>query len=176
MLNLGGGLPVHHTQPVPTAEEIHTQTMAAFHELFNRDEIELIIEPGRVIVGEAGTLISTVIGTADRGGESWISLDAGVFNALFEATQGFRYELATDRHGPRQPHVLAGPSCDSVDVITNEVWLPNLRVGDRLYFLNAGAYTTSYASRFNGFGPPTVYIADGSNRISEYGSIRPYVD
>src|SRR5262249_20233697 len=86
--------------------------------------------------------------------------DAGVFNALLEAIQGFRYQLRTERNGPPRRYVLAGPSCDSVDTIAQEVILPELSVGDRVYFLHAGAYTLSYASSFNGFEPPAVHPLD----------------
>ena len=99
-----------------------------------------------------------MIGVAERAGERWVYVDAGVFNALMEATGGIRYEIVAERPGARTPCVLAGPSCDSVDVISSDALLPDVRVGDRVYFLNAGAYTLSYASAFNGFGPPEVAI------------------
>ena len=82
----------------------------------------------------------------------------GVFNGLMEAVGGLRYELRTERTGPIGPHVVAGPSCDSMDVIASGVDLPDLDVGDRVYVMNAGAYTLSYASSFNGFPPPRLYV------------------
>jgi ornithine decarboxylase len=144
MLSLGGGFPVRHTRPVPSVEEIGRG-------------LELTVEPGRALVGDAGLLVATVIGQATRGKERWLYLDAGVFNALLEAIQGFRYQIRTERTGPPRHYVLAGPSCDSVDTIATDVSLPELSVGDRVYFLNAGAYTLSYASSFNGFEPPAVH-------------------
>jgi ornithine decarboxylase len=157
MLNLGGGFPVRHLQPVPSVEEIGQETMRVLQRLFPVDRMQLMMEPGRVLVGGAGTLVTSVIGTAKRGKERWLYLDAGVFNALMEAIEGFRYQLHTERPGPRRRYVLAGPTCDSVDIVARDVPLPDLAVGDRVYFLNAGAYTLSYASSFNGIGPPRVY-------------------
>lgn len=157
MLSLGGGFPVRHTRPVPSVEEIGRETMRVVQSLFPADRIEVTVEPGRALVGDAAMLVASVIGQATRGKERWLYLDAGVFNALLEAIQGFRYQVRTERTGPRRPYVLAGPSCDSVDTIAQEVSLPELSVGDRLYFLNAGAYTLSYASSFNGFEPPDVH-------------------
>ncbi|HLH26340.1 MAG TPA: type III PLP-dependent enzyme [Chloroflexota bacterium] len=157
MLSLGGGFPVRHTRPVPSVEEIGRETMRVVRSLFPADELELTVEPGRALVGDAAMLVATVIGQATRGKERWLYLDAGVFNALLEAIQGFRYQIRTERTGPPRHYVLAGPSCDSVDTIATDVSLPELSVGDRVYFLNAGAYTLSYASSFNGFEPPAVH-------------------
>jgi ornithine decarboxylase len=157
MLSLGGGFPVRHTRPVPSVEEIGRETLRVVESLFPREGLELTVEPGRALVGDAGLLVATVIGQATRGKERWLYLDAGVFNALLEAIQGFRYQIRTERTGPPRHYVLAGPSCDSVDTIATDVSLPELSVGDRVYFLNAGAYTLSYASSFNGFEPPAVH-------------------
>ncbi|HZU04724.1 MAG TPA: type III PLP-dependent enzyme [Chloroflexota bacterium] len=160
MLSLGGGFPVRHTRPVPSLEEIGRETSRVLRSLFPLAQMEFTVEPGRALVGEAGVLVASVIGQATRGNERWLYLDAGVFNALLESIQGFRYQLRTERSGPPRRYVLAGPSCDSVDTIAQDVLLPELSVGDRVYFLNAGAYTLSYASAFNGFEPPRVYAFD----------------
>ena len=157
--NLGGGLPVRHLKPIPALVEIGQRVTALIRALFPPD-ITLIIEPGRALVGDAAILVASVIGKAVRGDEHWLYLDAGVFNALMETIQGFGYELWTERTGPVRRWTVAGPSCDSVDVLFNDVALPELEVGDRLYVLNAGAYTLSYASSFNGFPPPAVFFLD----------------
>ena len=164
MLSLGGGFPVRHTRPVPSLDEIGRETRRVLRSLFPPERVEVTVEPGRALVGEAGLLVTSVIGQATRGKERWLYLDAGVFNALLEAIQGFRYQLRTERSGPPRHYVLAGPSCDSVDTITQEALLPELSVGDRVYFLNAGAYTLSYASSFNGFEPPQVHAFEDVSR------------
>jgi ornithine decarboxylase len=163
MLSLGGGFPVRHTRPVPSLDEIGQETRRVLRSMFPPGRVEVTVEPGRALVGEAGLLVASVIGQATRGNERWLYLDAGVFNALLEAIQGFRYQLRTERAGPPRHYVLAGPSCDSVDTISQEALLPELSVGDRVYFLNAGAYTLSYASSFNGFEPPHVHAFEDTS-------------
>jgi ornithine decarboxylase len=147
-------------------EEIGHEAARVLRTLFPPDRVELTVEPGRALVGEAGLLVTSVIGKAERGQERWLYLDAGVFNALLEAIQGFRYQLRTERSGSPRRYVLAGPTCDSVDTIAQDVSLPELSVGDRVYFLNAGAYTLSYASSFNGFEPPRVVAFDDTSRLA----------
>jgi ornithine decarboxylase len=160
MLSLGGGLPVHHGKKTPAIREIGARIDRAIRELFPRHKLRLTLEPGRALVGESAVLVTSVIGRARRGSEEWLYLDAGIFNALLEASQGISYEFCTERKGPRRSFTLAGPSCDSLDTICRGVRLPDLELGDRVYVMNAGAYTLSYASSFNGFPPPPVYFID----------------
>ena len=91
-----------------------------------------------------------MIGKAVRNREKWLYVDVGVFNGLMESIGGIEYPVASLKDGGREKWVLAGPSCDSVDIIQNNVPLPEMEVGDRVYILSAGAYTTAYASRFDG--------------------------
>ncbi len=158
-LGIGGGFPTQHTRPIPGVEEIADVVWRCIAERFPSG-VRVGLEPGRGLVGDAALLGASVIGTAQRGDEEWTYLDVGVFNGLMEAIEGFRYEIATDVTGPSRPVVLAGPSCDSVDVISESIELPNLAVGDRVYVLNAGAYTLAYASSFNGWPPPKVFVAE----------------
>ena len=82
-----------------------------------------------------------------------------MFGGLFESTQGLEYELATDRPGKLVPWHVAGPTCDSVDVLVHDQMLPeDLDIGDFVYVRNAGAYSTAYASEFNGFPLPEVRV------------------
>jgi ornithine decarboxylase len=124
----------------------------------------VIIEPGRGIVGDAGTVVSEVLGVTWRGGRRWVYLDVGVFTGLVETLgESIRYRLATDLPDAELgPAVLAGPTCDSVDVLYEKtpVMLPmTLSEGDRVRFASAGAYTASYSSvGFNGFAPLATYL------------------
>lgn len=158
-LSIGGGFPVRHTREIPSLENIGSVVSYRVAELFP-GVVRVALEPGRALVGDAALLGASVIGKARRGHEQWVYLDVGVFNGLMEAIEGFSYHLMTSSDGPRAAVVLAGPSCDSVDVIGESVELPDLDYGDRVYFLNAGAYTLSYASSFNGWPPPTVHFRD----------------
>jgi ornithine decarboxylase len=163
VLDIGGGLPAAHEGSFPSFDVYRATIQAAVQRYFGGDRPELIIEPGRAIVGDAGWLASEVIGVSWRGGRRWVYLDAGIYTGLVETLgEAIRYRLTTDRDGEqRGPVVLAGPTCDSVDVLYEKtpVMLPlSLREGDRVVFGSAGAYTTSYSTvGFNGFPPlPTV--------------------
>ena len=130
---------------------------------FGADRPRTIVEPGRGVVGDAGTVVTSVVGVVDRGGTRWVFIDAGVFTGLVETLdEAIRYRLETPGvTGPTGPCVLAGPTCDSVDVLyeTTPVRLPlALAEGDELRIHAAGAYSTCYSTvGFNGFDPlPTV--------------------
>ena len=157
MLSLGGGLPVKHTKPIPSYLEVGEGIAAALKEALPPD-IRLTMEPGRALVGEAAVLVTTVIGKASRGLEEWLYTDVGVFNGLMETVGGLKYEIRTERAAPPRTYTISGPSCDSFDVMFQGMELPEVQVGDRLYIMNAGAYTLCYASSFNGFGPPGVHV------------------
>jgi ornithine decarboxylase len=159
LLNLGGGYPVQLTEPAPTIDVIGTliaQELAQFGH-----EVEVIAEPGRFMVADAGCLVAHVIGTATRHGQRWVHLDAGVFGGLFETIDGMRYNLLTQRDGSEVPWHVAGPTCDSVDVCLRDQMLPDdIVTGDSIYVLNAGAYTSACSSQFNGFPLPQVIVID----------------
>ena len=159
LLNVGGGFPVEYLKPVPCVAEIASTIQESVAMAFPGG-IDLAIAPGRALVGEAGVLAATVIAKAVRDSKPWFYLDVGVFNGLMEAVGGIRYRMLTTRNGPTIPCVLAGPSCDSFDVISTEAELPDLEVGDRVYIMSAGAYTTSYASHFDGFRIPAIYYTE----------------
>ena len=155
LLNLGGGYPVRHVKPIPSIETIS--------ELINKElrhfgpEIQVIAEPGRYLVSDAGYFICRVVGTATRNNQRWMYWDAGVFGGVIETTEGLRYNIYTDRDGEPVSWNVAGPTCDSVDVVMREELFPaDLQDGDFIFIKNAGAYTTAYASNFNGFPLPEV--------------------
>ncbi|MDY0040537.1 MAG: type III PLP-dependent enzyme [Desulforhabdus sp.] len=161
MVNLGGGLPIQHTKPIPQLADIVSVIAHARNELFG-NHVTFLIEPGRFLVGEAATLATTVVGKAQRGSENWLYLDAGVFNGLMETVERFSYDFEFDVDESREKKVftIAGPTCDSLDTMFVGRLIPDLEVGDKLYVKHAGAYTNAYASHFNGFAPPTVLYTD----------------
>ena len=158
-LNLGGGFPIEYRKDVPTVPQVLEVAVREVRERFPADVV-LQVEPGRALVGDAGILVSRVIGKARRGQEEWLYLDVGVFNGLMESTGGIRYRFHTRGSGPKREWVVAGPSCDSVDVVDRGVWLPEPEIGDYVFIPSAGAYTTAYGSRFNGCRIPTTYLVD----------------
>ena len=159
-LNLGGGFPAKHETGVPRIEDIMNHILSCVDELFPK-EISLSVEPGRALVADAGTLVTTVIGTAFREGKNWMYLDSGVFNGLMETVGGITYRfqpLSRPVSSEVVEWILAGPSCDSFDVIARGITLPKLQVGDKISISPAGAYTSAYASNFNGMKIPPVIL------------------
>jgi ornithine decarboxylase len=155
MVNLGGGLPAHYTEQVPSAADIGELVADAALRTFGPDA-EYAFEPGRALVADAGTLVTSVIGNAVRHGRPWVFVDLSIYAGLLEVTGGWRYTMRTNRdHLPLQHVTLAGPSCDSTDILAEDIALPELEVGDQIELLTAGAYTTSY-ERYNGLAFPTI--------------------
>jgi ornithine decarboxylase len=157
LLNIGGGYPVRLTKPIPSIEVIAEVVNDAVADV--DASIRVMAEPGRYLVSDSGYFVCRVIGTARRGDQRWIHLDTGMFGGLLESTQGLQYQLQFDRDGPLVAWQVAGPTCDSVDVVMRDQLLPDdLQDDDFIYIRNAGAYTTAYASEFNGFPLPDVRL------------------
>jgi ornithine decarboxylase len=157
LVNIGGGFPVRHVKPIPSIEVIG-ETVNRALEAFP-PEVKVIAEPGRYLVSDAGYLVCRVVGTATRNGTRWMYWDAGMFGGIIETAEGLKYKIRTERAGHDVPWTIAGPTCDSVDVVLRDEALPvDLQEGDFIYIRNAGAYTTAYASTFNGFPLPEVRV------------------
>lgn len=159
VVNVGGGMPVASASgPAPAADDVAAIVKQNVARL--PWPVEVWLEPGRALVGEAGTLVTEVIGVAEREGRRWVYLDAGIFHGLAEAMGGIAYHFEAAGDAAPSPCTIAGPSCDSVDVITTEGLLPEVAAGDRVVVPNAGAYTTAYASTFNGFPAPETIVVE----------------
>ena len=166
MVNIGGGFPAHYRSDVPAIDGYARAVMAAITTHFGNRLPEILIEPGRSLVGDAGIIQSEVVLISEKGGDDdrrWVYLDVGKFNGLAETMdESIKYRIATPgRGGVSGPVILAGPTCDSADILyeRTEYRLPlGLEVGDKVEILSTGAYTASYASvGFNGFAPIRTY-------------------
>lgn len=166
VINIGGGFPVHYDnhQDAPELHLIVAQIHNALHMLPYIPK--LIMEPGRGIAATSTVLVTEVIARNDRANKPWLCLDAGIYNALYEAMihQGATRYPVRPLNPPSEKtetlaFTLAGPTGDSLDVIARDVQLPAYTgVGDRLVFEHAGAYTICMANPFNGFPVPKLYI------------------
>jgi ornithine decarboxylase len=168
MLDLGGGFPSAYVGFVPRLATVAKHIRAALDRCLPYP-VELVVEPGRAIVAEAGVMVATVIGVAERSGAWWAHLDVGAFNGLMEALETgnrLRFPVTDSRQGSRLiQYNITGPSCDSQDTVLYGVPLSaDLAVGDAVFIHSAGAYTTSYASRFNGFDIPDTHLALADGR------------
>lgn len=161
LVNIGGGYPIKYTKDVVNIEEIEKNIDKLIRANFPPD-VEVFIEPGRAIVGDAGIFVTSVIGkTLRTGDEHWLHLDVGVFNGLMESVGGIKYTYIQEKgeSSRRRDWTVSGPSCDSFDVIDKNVTFIEPEVGSLVLVLSSGAYTVSYASEFNGFSiPKTVLI------------------
>jgi ornithine decarboxylase len=153
MLNIGGGYPAQYIEEIPPISRYGEVIRATLDRWFGTGDLPKIIsEPGRYLAADAGVLRTQIVSIRypREGGERWIHLDAGRFGGLAETEgEAILYRLATHCGGPARPVVLAGPTCDSVDVIYRQAKyaLPlALDIGDTIDFLSSGAYTASYSS------------------------------
>src|SRR5829696_4495219 len=169
MVNLGGGFPTKYLKSVPAVEAYGESIFRALSKHFGNRLPETIIEPGRGMVGNAGIIESEVVliskKSRDEDEVRWVYLDIGKFGGLAETMdESIRYPIVTEHDDDRKvPCVLAGPTCDSADVLYEKEPYPlpvSLEIGDKLLIEGAGAYTATYASvAFNGFAPlPTFHI------------------
>jgi diaminopimelate decarboxylase len=157
-LNVGGGYPLSYTADAPGIDDIAETVHAALARNFGTHPPHLAVEPGRFIVGPAGSIDCEVVSVrGGTDGRRWVYLDIGRYGGLAETENEYiRYRLRTARDGDvRSDAVVAGPTCDGDDVLYQRYPLPvTLRAGDSVVIEAAGAYTASYASRcFNGFPP-----------------------
>ena len=166
MVNIGGGFPAHYRGDVPPIDGYARAVTAAITRHFGNHLPEIIIEPGRSLVGDAGIIQSEVVLISKKGSgddRRWVYLDVGKFNGLAETMdESIKYRIITPgRNGASGPVILAGPTCDSADILyeRTDYRLPlGLEVGDKVEILSTGAYTASYASvEFNGFTPIRTY-------------------
>jgi ornithine decarboxylase len=162
MVNLGGGYPVRYRAAVPEIDAFGDAIMGAMAAHFGNALPEIVIEPGRFMVGDAGVVESEVVLVSRKGEDDpvrWVYLDIGRFGGLAETEgEAIRYEFRSPHDGaPEGPVTIAGPTCDSTDTLyeKSNYRLPlALDAGDRVQLLSTGAYVTTYASQaFNGFRP-----------------------
>jgi len=168
MVNLGGGFPTKYLKNVPTVRTYGSAIFRALRKHFGNRIPETIIEPGRGMVGNAGVIETEVVLVSRKSEEEdvrWVYLDIGKFGGLAETMdEAIRYPIRTPRDGGElSPCILAGPTCDSADVLYEKQPYPlpvSLEIGDKLLIEGTGAYTSTYSSvAFNGFPPlKTVHI------------------
>ena len=167
-LDIGGGFPIDYSQRAPIIHEFCAPIRTALAKLPKR--VRVIAEPGRYIAGPAAIGVASVMGRAEREGLWWYYLADGLYGSysgqLFDHA---RYPIETLKRGKRYPSVLAGPTCDSIDVISENILLPELEPGDLIVGRAMGAYTWASASEFN-FFPKATVVSVNSNR-NDRGSV-----
>ncbi|MFW5783314.1 MAG: type III PLP-dependent enzyme [Spirochaetota bacterium] len=170
MVNLGGGFPADYMDPAQPFE-IYAQEITRFLEnRFGRSLPRVLVEPGRYLVGDAGVIVSEVVLATRKARNNlhrWVYADVGLFGGLIETIgEAIKYPIYFDRQGEAEEIILAGPTCDSMDILyeDHKCTMPTgTKTGDRLYIFATGAYTHTYSAvEFNGFPPlPAVALSRG---------------
>ena len=167
MVNLGGGFPARYVRKTPKLESYGKAIFRSLRKHFGNAIPETIVEPGRGLVGNAGMIEAEVVLIAKRNPEDevrWVYLDIGKFHGLAETIDELiRYPIRTSKdRDETAPCIIAGPTCDSVDVLYEKTPYPlpvSLAIGDKVLIEAAGAYTATYSSvGFNGYPPLRQYV------------------
>jgi ornithine decarboxylase len=167
MVNLGGGFPARYVRKTPKLESYGKAIFKALRKHFGNNLPNTIVEPGRGLVGNAGVIEAEVVLIVKRSPEDevrWVYLDIGKFHGLAETIgESIRYPIRTTHDRDEMaPCVIAGPTCDSVDVLYEKTPYPlpvSLAIGDKVLIEAAGAYTATYSSvGFNGYPPLRQYV------------------
>ncbi len=155
-LDIGGGFPIDYMKMVPDIVPFCAPIRAALAKVPKR--VRIIAEPGRYIAGPSAIGVASVMGRAQREGHWWYYLDDGLYGSYSgQIYDHARYPVEPLRDSEeRLPSVLAGPTCDSIDVIAENLMLPELKAGDLIVGRAMGAYTWASASDFNFFPKATV--------------------
>ena len=165
MINMGGGFPANYIAKTNDLQTYAEEITRFLKEDFGDELPEIILEPGRSLIANAGILVSEVVLVARKSRtavERWVYTDVGKFSGLIETMdESIKFPIWTEKKGEMEEVIIAGPTCDSADIMYEnyKYGLPlNLSSGDRLYWFSTGAYTTSYSAvEFNGFPPLKAY-------------------
>jgi len=159
IIDIGGGFPINYLTNVAPIQQFCQPINEYLDRYFSNYRI--IAEPGRFISGPSMVLATRVMGKSMRAGVWWYYLDEGVYGSFSGKIYDHAdYPLFTSRSGPTFNSVLAGPTCDSIDVLYENIALPELMIGDVLLFESMGSYTSASASNFNGFPKAAIVCVD----------------
>ena len=162
-LDIGGSFPISYQEEVLSISDFCTPVMEALSEL--PENIEVFAEPGRFISAPSMIEVVSIVGKAKRGAKIWYYLDDGVYGGF----SGQMYDHAIYPLAPLKPFdptgefhssVLAGPTCDSIDVVAEDIELPEMFIGDVLVSKKMGAYTIVSATEFNYYPKPKIIVVE----------------
>lgn len=150
VVDIGGGFPIRHFDD---EQDLFNEMAPVLNRELDRlfdSKVRLIAEPGRALAGPGCTLFMSVIGKSIRMNKHWYYLDDGVYGCLSGIVfDHCKYQYNVLRNGPTQISTLAGPTCDSLDIISYTEEFPELEIGDVVYVENIGAYSIASATNFN---------------------------
>ena len=177
VLDIGGGFPVPYQGAVTDIDTFCQPIHQALKKL--PEHVSVIAEPGRFIAAPAMKCLTTVVGKAFREGRRWYYLDDGVYGSFSgQIYDHARYPLEVfSDDEDRFASLLAGPTCDSIDVVAENVLLPEMNIGDIVVGHMMGAYTAVSATQFNAIKRTPMIIAN--KQTIEFGYVdrkAPFLD
>ncbi len=159
LIDIGGGFPIRHFDSDDDWFAAMAPAMRMEMDRLFEPNLRIIAEPGRALVGPSSFLLLSVIGKSIRNNKHWYFLDDGVYGALSGTIfDHCKYQFNVLKRGPTQLSTLAGPTCDSLDIISSDEELPELEPGDLVYAQNIGAYSIAHATSFNGIPPAKAIL------------------
>lgn len=162
-LNIGGGIPAHYLadQHLPSAQDFAQALTPLLR------EYEVLLEPGRSIVADAGLLLTQVLYVKEQGGQRFVIVDAGMTELMRPALYNATHEIVPVRRseGKLTPAQVVGPVCETTDVLGRDVLLPDVQAGDLLAILTAGAYGMVMASTYNARPRPAEVWVEGEKAV-----------
>ncbi len=169
MINIGGGFPANYVDPTFSVNEYAEEILRFIREDFGDNLPEIILEPGRSLVADAGIIVSEVVNISRKSKNNlyqWVYLDVGKFGGMIETIdESIKFPIWFPREGLAEEIILAGPTCDSMDILYEHYryHMPEgVQPGDKVYIFTTGAYTQSYSSvNFNGFPPLKAVVFKG---------------
>lgn len=161
VLDIGGGFPAPYVTEVAGIDQYSSVINSLIDKHFKG--VTVLSEPGRYLINPAVTLLTRVISKSRRGPKDWLFLDDGVYGSFSDMISGHMayilYGLSElDGAKANKQYVVAGPTCDSIDVIADNAVLPELEAGDLLVVPNIGAYSYALTTEFNSIPRPRVLI------------------
>lgn len=161
-LDIGGGFPADYRMEGLDLQSWCRPIRRALRAL--PEDWHLLAEPGRCLVAPCVKSVTTITGRTSRAGQRWYFVDDGVYGSysgqIFDHTV---YPLQVFRDGPTTPSMIAGPTCDSIDMVAEQVPLPELQIGDLLVGLQMGAYTAATKTRFNSLPDAQFVVHDSAD-------------
>jgi ornithine decarboxylase len=158
-IDIGGGFPIDYLSPVMPMQQF-CQSINEYLERYFAN-YRIIAEPGRSISGSTATLAARVMGKSLRDGVRWYFIDDGVYGSFSgKIYDHAEYPMQLAKSGERYTSTIAGPTCDSIDILYENIALPELEIGDILMFESMGSYTIASASTFNGIPKPRVVMIE----------------
>ncbi len=165
ILDIGGGFPVKYNGNEQSFKGLSKLINNELDKLFPIDEFDILAEPGRFLVANAGTEIASILLAKHSKSPPCYHINTGIYQDFSAMIYDhIHINLEAFKDGEKSECYVFGPTCDGLDTLseneyihnTSKIFLPKLEEGDMVYAENMGAYSNASATRFNGYDPAKV--------------------